>query len=205
MPTKDKRVDAYIAKSATFAQPILNHVRKLVHSAIPDVTETMKWSFPHFDYHGTVCSMAAFKEHCAFGFWKAKLMSDPAKILDQARQSAMGHFGRITSVKDLPSDKVMIAYLKEGAKLNEDGVKLPPRKKATKTELEVPVYFMTALKKNKTALSAFETFPPSHKREYVEWITEAKTEETRERRLLTTIEWLAQGKSRNWKYERKSK
>ena len=200
MVNKDKRVDAYIARSATFAKPILSHIRGLVHKALPGVAETMKWSFPHFDYHGTVCSMAAFKEHCAFGFWKAAIMSDPEKILD--RRNAMGHFGRITKLQDLAPDKILIAYMKEAAKLNEEGVKLPPRKKVDRSNMKIPVYFMSALKKNKNALDAFEQFSPSHKHEYVEWVTEAKTEETKTRRLTTAVEWISKGKARNWKYAR---
>jgi uncharacterized protein YdeI (YjbR/CyaY-like superfamily) len=203
MPNTDKRVDAYIAKSAPFAEPILKHLRDLVHTAVPEVEEKMKWSFPHFDHHGMMCSMAGFKEHCAFGFWKASIMSDPKEILGEASESAMGHFGRITSLKDLPSDKTLIAYIKEAAKLNEDGVKLPPRPRMAKKHLDVPGYFMSALKKNKKALKTFEAFTTSHKREYVEWVTEAKTDETRERRLATAIEWLAEGKQRNWKYAKK--
>ena len=202
MPKTDRRVDAYIAKSASFAQPILNHVRDLVHKAVPDVEETIKWGFPNFEHHGVMCSIAAFKEHCAFGFWKASLMSDPAKVLGERREKAMGHFGRIGNLKDLPPDKVLIAYLKEAAQLNEDGVKAPPRKKAAKKELSVPGYLTAALKKNKKALAAFEEFSPSHRREYVAWLEEAKTDETRTKRLTTAIEWIAKGKSRNWKYER---
>ena len=203
MPTNDKRVDAYIAKSAPFARPILTHIRKLVHTAVSDVEETMKWSFPHFDYHGMMCSMAAFKEHCAFGFWKASIMSDPNKILGEAAESAMGHFGRITSLEDLPSDKILIAFVKEAATLNEDGVKLPLRQKVAKKEIEIPDFFMSPLKKNKKALKTFGGFSNSHKREYVEWVTEAKTEETREKRLAAAIEWMAEGKTRNWKYVKK--
>jgi uncharacterized protein YdeI (YjbR/CyaY-like superfamily) len=201
MPTRDPRVDAYIAKSAAFAQPILKHIRKLVHSAVPDVEERRKWSFPHFDHKGMMCSMAAFKEHCAFGFWKASIMSDPKKILD--RENAMGHFGRITSLRDLPSDKVVIAYIKEAAKLNDDNVKLPPRRKAVGKGFKVPAYFMSALKMNKKALAAFNEFSLSHKREYVTWVTESKTEETRRKRLATSIRWIAEGKTRDWKYTRK--
>lgn len=130
MGTNDPRVDAYIAKSAEFARPILEHLRALVHKACPDVQETMKWSFPHFDYKGIVCSMASFKHHCAFGFWKASLMKDPHKILSS--DEAMGHLGKITSLNDLPSDRVMIAYIKEAAALNEAGVKVSRPKPAAK-------------------------------------------------------------------------
>ena len=202
MPTTDRRVDAYIAKSASFAQPILSHLRDLVHKAVPDVVETIKWGFPNFEHHGVMCNVAAFKEHCTFGFWKASLMSDPAKILGERNLKAMGHFGRITSLKDLPPDKVLIAYMKEAARLNEDGVKAPPRRKAAKKELTIPNDLTVALKKNKKALAAFEEFSPSHKREYVEWLEDAKTDQTRTKRLTTAIEWIAEGKSRNWKYER---
>ena len=131
MATKDKRIDAYIAKSADFAKPILTHIRELVHKACPDVEETMKWSFPHFDYKGAMmCSMASFKQHCAFSFWKASLMKDADKFVGMAKSEvAMGHMGRITSVKDLPSDKVMLSYLKEAMRLNDENVKLPSKEK----------------------------------------------------------------------------
>lgn len=127
MPGKDERIDIYIEKSALFAKPILEHIRGLVHKACPDVEETWKWSFPHFDYMGsTLCSMAAFKEHCAFGFWKSSIMSDPDKIFEDIK-SAMGNLGRIKSLLDLPSDKILIKYIKEAAKLNKEGIKLPPK------------------------------------------------------------------------------
>jgi len=202
MVKKDNRVDLYIAKAKPFAQPILNHLRALVHQACPDVEESIKWSFPNFEYKGIFCSMAAFKEHCSFGFWKASLMKDAEKLKDN-QQSAMGHAGKIKSLKDLPSDKIVMGWIKEAAKLNEDGIKLPPRKKTEFKDLDVPDYFLKAVSKNKKALVIFEKFPPSHKKEYVQWITEAKTEDTRNRRRNTAIEWIAEGKGRNWKYEKK--
>lgn len=197
MPTVDPRVDAYIEKSADFAKPVLNHIRKLVHKACPDIIETMKWSFPHFDHKGTVCSMASFKQHCAFGFWKQSLLEQD---VFPAEKTAMGSFGRITSLKDLPSDKVMISLIQQAVELNEKGIKVQ-RKQAEKKELIVPDDLKKALSKNKAAKTAFERFSPSHKREYVMWIEEAKTEPTRNKRLATTVEWLSEGKSRNWKYE----
>jgi uncharacterized protein YdeI (YjbR/CyaY-like superfamily) len=197
MPTVDPRVDAYIEKSADFAKPILNYIRKLVHKACPDIVETMKWSFPHFDHKGTVCSMASFKQHCAFGFWKQSLLEQDAF---PAEKTAMGSFGRITSLKDLPSDKVMISLMQQAVELNEKGIKVQ-KKPAVKKELVVPDDLTKALAKNKAAKMAFEKFSPSHKREYVMWIEEAKTEPTRNKRLATTVEWLSEGKSRNWKYE----
>lgn len=206
MGKKDNRVDAYIAKSADFAKPILNHLRELTHKACPEVEETIKWGFPNFDYKGPLCSMAAFKQHMAFGFWKAKLLNDPKGYLGERSNQggeAMGNLGRIESIKDLPPDKVIIDFIKQAKKLNDEGVKLPPRKKVEHKELVVPDYFTKALTKNKKALQRFEAFPPSHKREYLQWITEAKSEETRNRRMETALEWIAEGKGRNWKYERK--
>lgn len=203
MIQKDKRIDAYILKSADFAKPILNHLRSLVHNACPKVEETIKWGFPHFDYKGMMCSMAAFKQHCAFGFWKTALMKDAKEMISQ-NEYAMGHMGKIRSLKDLPPDKKITAWIKEAMKLNDDDVKLPERKKRdANKEIEIPGVLQKALDKNKTAATTFTSFSPSHKREYIEWITEAKTEETKNKRTATTIEWLKEGKSRNWKYERK--
>jgi len=204
MPAKDPRIDLYISKSAEFAKPILIHLRELVHTACPDVQETIKWSFASFDYKGPMCSMASFKQHCAFGFWKASLMKDKSLVSNAESESAMGHYGKITSLKDLPSDKKIIAHIKEAMMLNEKGIKLPPRKVTmAKKEIVVPAYFLKLLKKNKKAFTTFESFSPSHKREYVEWITEAKTDETKNRRMETAIEWISVGKSRNWKYIKK--
>jgi uncharacterized protein YdeI (YjbR/CyaY-like superfamily) len=204
MPTKDPRIDLYISKSAEFAKPILIHLRELIHIACPDVRETIKWSFASFDYKGPMCSMASFKQHCAFGFWKASLMKDKTLVANAESESAMGHYGKITSLKDLPSDKKIIAHIKEAMILNDKGIKLPPRKVTrAKKEIIVPVYFLKQLKKNKKAFTTFEGFSPSHKREYVEWITEAKTDETKNRRMETAIEWMSAGKSRNWKYVKK--
>lgn len=200
MSTSDQRIDAYISKAEVFARPILLHLRQLVHKACPDITETMKWSFPHFEYKGVVCSMASFKQHCAFGFWKASIMKDPHKILQTKNRGAMGHFDRITSIKDLPSDKIMMAYIKEAVALNEAGIKIPSKPKADPKTLDIPAYITTALMENKKATSVFEAFPYSHKKEYVEWITEAKTEPTRAKRIATMLEWLEEGKDRNWKY-----
>ena len=197
MPKEDPRVDAYIAKAADFAQPILKHLRKVVHTACPDVQETLKWSMPHFDYKGMLCGMAAFKQHCTFGFWKGELIFGNRK----EEEEAMGQFGRLTNLSDLPSDRVLVGYVKKAVELNDAGIKKekPPRPKVRK-ELAVPDYFIAALKKNKKALTTFEGFTYSHKKEYLEWITEAKREETRAQRIKTAIEWMSQGKSRHWKY-----
>ena len=200
----DARIDAYIAKAAEFAQPILTHLRQLVHKACPEATETVKWGMPFFESNGAIlCNMAAFKEHCSFGFWNASLMKDPESILQVKDKGAMGHFDRITSKKDLPSDKILLSYIKEAATLNARGIKKPaPAKKAPKAPLAMPPALTAALKKSKKAQATFEAFPPSHRREYIEWIIEAKTDETRDKRVATTIEWLTEGKSRMWKYKK---
>jgi uncharacterized protein YdeI (YjbR/CyaY-like superfamily) len=203
MSETDSRVDAYIEKAAPFAKPVLLKLRKLIFLACPDVKETIKWSFPNYVVHGSVfCSMASFKEHCAFGFWKASLLSDPEGILQVKNKNAMGHLDRIGSVKDLPADRILVAYLKEAVLLNKNKIKVARPKAAPKKELPVPNGLAVALKKNKKASAFFEEFSPSARREYIEWITEAKTEETLNKRLATTIEWLAEGKSRHWKYKK---
>ena len=200
MGKKDARIDAYIAGAADFAKPILNHIRKLVHRACPAVEETLKWGFPHFDYKGMMCSMASFKHHCTLGFWKSALIlgDDAAKV----EEEAMGQFGRITKISDLPGEKRLIGYIKEAVRLNDEGIKLPRKARAReKKELVVPADFVAALRKNGKALATFESFTYSHKKEYVEWITEARREEARKTRSETAIAWIAQGKSRHWKYQ----
>lgn len=198
MGTRDARVDAYVAKSADFAKPILIHIRETVHGACPDVEESWKWSFPTFMYKGILCSMAAFKQRCTFGFWKGALVLGA----DANNADAMGQFGRITSMADLPSKKSLAGYVRKAAALNDAGVKVvrTSTRRAPKPPAKVPADLAAALKKNKKAQATFEGLSPSHKREYIEWITEAKREETCARRLKTAIEWLAEGKPHNWKY-----
>lgn len=203
MGKKEKAIDAYIAKSADFAKPILNHLREIVHKACPTVEEKMKWSMPHFDYKGEMmCGFAAFKQHASFGFWKAALMKDPILLETAKTEVAMGHLGKLTSIKDLPSDKKLTAWIKEAMELNDKGIKVV-KKPVVKTELVVPDYFIKALAKNKKAQKVWDAFPYSHKKEYLQWITEAKTEATRDSRMATAFEWMAEGKGRNWKYEKK--
>ena len=203
MGTRDPRIDAYIERSADFARPVLEHLREVVHTACPEVEETMKWSFPHFMYNGILCSMSSFKQHCAFGFWRGEVIGERGG--DRARE-AMGQFGRITSLADLPPDETLIAYIHQAMKLNEPGAnpaaRSRPNAKHPKPELAVPDYLTAALEANPTARSTFEGFSPSHRREYVEWLVDAKSEETRSRRLAMALEWLAEGKPRNWKYIR---
>lgn len=202
MANIDPRVDDYIDKAADFAKPILVHLRHVIHRACPDVKEVIKWSFPNFEYRGSIlCNMAAFKQHCSFGFWLASQMSDPENLIQTVgEKSSMGHFGQIKTIQDLPSDQVLIRYIKEAMALNEKGVKVKKVESVAPKEIETPAYFLDALKQSSSALIAYEKFSPSHKREYVEWITEAKTEATRNKRIATALEWIAEGKSRNWKY-----
>jgi hypothetical protein len=196
---RDSRVDAYIAKSAPFAQPMLKHFREAVHEACPEVTETIKWSVPSFEYKGPFCGMAAFKKHVMFGFWKHQLLAD---LIPKSDHRAFGQYGRITSMDDVPSRAHIIRLVKAAKKLNDNDVKVPRPAGARKPPVRVPPYFRTALKKSAKARDAFEKFSPSHKREYVEWITEAKSAETRDRRVAQAVEWIAEGKSRNWKYQK---
>ncbi|HEX8031316.1 MAG TPA: YdeI/OmpD-associated family protein [Vicinamibacterales bacterium] len=197
MPKKDPRVDAYIKKAQPFAQPILAHLRKVVHAAVPDVEETMKWSSPHFDYKGMFCGLSAFKEHVGFGFWKSALLKEH---LPGSGMSAAGQFGRITTLKDLPSDKELTRILKIAKKLNDDEVKAPSIRKGPRPALKAPPDLLAALSKNNKALATFEGFPPGQRREYIAWILEAKQAATRANRLKTAVEWMAEGKARNWKY-----
>ena len=196
MGKKDPRIDAYIAKSADFAKPILKRIRALVHEGCPEVVETIKWGSPHFEHHGMLCGMAAFKEHCAFGFWNRAL-----KIPDANPDAAMGQFGRLSSPADLPKDEVMLRYVREAARLNAAGEKVGPIRRERKP-LPVPKELTAALQKKPGALAKFEAFSPSQRREYSEWIVEAKTDATREKRLATSVQWIGQGKTRMWKYRR---
>jgi uncharacterized protein YdeI (YjbR/CyaY-like superfamily) len=201
MLKKDPRIDAYIARAAPFARPILRHLRAIVHRGWPEVRETIKWGSPHFDYKGPIAGMAAFTRHCAFGFWKGELIFGEKAEANEA----MGHFGRIERRSDLPNDEVLLGYVRKAVELNEAGIK---RRQATRNkgprELAVPSDLALALQRNPKAGRTFENFSYSKRKDYIEWITEAKRPETRRQRLRTTLEWLVAGKSRNWKYERKT-
>jgi uncharacterized protein YdeI (YjbR/CyaY-like superfamily) len=201
------KVDAYIAKSQPFAQPILEHIRQLVHKACPGVEETIKWSRPFFEYKGAILgNMSAFKEHCSFGFWGEEI----AAVLREQRllqPDAMGSLGRITSVEDLPPAKQLLSLLRQAVDFIDSGQYTSPIAarqrvvKAPKAAPEAPPAFAKALKANKKAAAAFTSFSPSCKREYVEWIADAKRDETRDKRIATAIEWISEGKQRNWKYQ----
>jgi uncharacterized protein YdeI (YjbR/CyaY-like superfamily) len=205
--TFDSRIDAYIAKSRPFAQPILIHLRELVHKACPTVVETMKWSRPFFEYKGVILgNMSAFNEHCSFGFWGEEI----AAVLREAnllQPDAMGSLGRLTRVENLPAHKQMLSLLRQAAAFIDSGQYTSPIAarnkvvKAPKPAVEAPPEFSRALKANKKASAAFTAFSPSCKREYVEWIADAKREETRDKRIATAIEWISEGKQRQWKYQ----
>jgi uncharacterized protein YdeI (YjbR/CyaY-like superfamily) len=202
MEKYDPRVDAYIEKAADFAKPILLHIRQLVHGTAPQVTETIKWGMPFFDYKGPVCQIASFKQHCAFGFWKATLLNDPHGLIN-AGEAAAGSFGKLTSMADLPSDEILVDFINQAISLNETGVKGNMKTPAgtPKAEISMPDEFASALSAEPQTLANFENFSPSQKREYLEWITEAKTDATRDKRIQTAVEWIAEGKTRHWKYK----
>jgi uncharacterized protein YdeI (YjbR/CyaY-like superfamily) len=197
MPTRDPRIDAYIANAAPFAQPILERLREAVHAACPECEETLKWRSPSFLYRGAIlCGMAAFKEHAMFGFWKGALIDTGGP-----KEAAMGQFGRLTSVADLPAKRELARYIRQAMALEDAGVKTPRTKTGKpKPSPEPPEDLVRALARDKRARATFEGLSPSHRREYVEWILEAKREETRKRRLAQAVAWLAEGKPRNWKY-----
>ena len=205
--TMNPKVDTYLAKAQPFAQPILEHLRELVHKACPEVEETIKWSRPFFEYRGAIlCNMSAFKEHCSFGFWGEEI----GAVLREAqalRSGSMGSLGRITSLKDLPSDKLMLGWIRQAAAFVDSGQYTSPIAarhkvvKSPKAAPEMPAEWASALQKNKKAAAVFAAFSPSCKREYIDWIADAKRVETRDKRIATALEWIAEGKQRNWKYQ----
>jgi uncharacterized protein YdeI (YjbR/CyaY-like superfamily) len=196
MSKRDPRIDAYIEKSPAFARPILAHLREIVHASCPGVVETLKWSHPSFEYQGLLCGFAAFQRHCTFGFWKHDLVLDG----DTRAREAMGSFGRITNLGDLPSRALLGRYVKKAMRLNEQGVKVVRPKPAPKKPIRAHPVLKAALAGNKKAQATFEAFSPSHRREYLEWIAEAKGDDTRARRVSQAVAWMAEGKPRNWKY-----
>lgn len=189
--------DAYIAKAAPFARPILTHLRHVVHRACPEVEEAMKWSMPFFVYRGNLCHMAAFKAHCAFGFWRGKEMQD---LPHDVGGEGMGHLGRITSVDDLPPRRRLTALIKAAMKL-ADGKRAPARPARVKAPLDMPDDLARALDGRAAAAKHFNAFSPSAQRDYIEWVVEAKRAPTRSARIATALDWIAEGKSRHWKYQ----
>ncbi|HVL67422.1 MAG TPA: YdeI/OmpD-associated family protein [Vicinamibacterales bacterium] len=189
-------MDAYIANARPFARPILKELRRRMHAAHPEISEEIKWRAPAFMYKGILANMAAFTQHAAFGFW-----DQMSGVSDKAHEAA-GQFGRLQSVDDLPSERRFATLVGQAIARRDAGIR-PKREKTTpKGPLEVPEDLIAALRKNRKALATFEALRPSHQREYVQWITEAKQEATRQRRLATTIDWLSEGKSMNWRYEK---
>ncbi|HEX5068967.1 MAG TPA: YdeI/OmpD-associated family protein [Vicinamibacterales bacterium] len=198
MSTRDPRIDAYIANARADAQPLLKEIRAAVHAGCPDVSETLKWRTPTFEHKGIMLGMAAFKSYTTMGFWKSKLMRQRLSASDQ---KALEQAGQVKVGEALPPRPALVRLVKVAAALNEEGV-VQPRVMRKKAPLKTPAYLTAALRKNPVALARFTAFPPSHRREYIEWIVDAKQEATRERRMAQAIEWIADGKARNWKYER---
>lgn len=199
MGSRDPRIDAYIAGAAAFARPILDYLRDTVHAYCPEVEEAVKWGSPYFAYRGRLlCGMAGFKQHCSFGFWKGEL------VVADGSSEAMGQFGRIASLDQAPAKEELGRYIRLAMQLNDADVSTPRRGKAAvaRPPTELPDDLAAALQRNRKAAAVFAAFAPSQRREYVEWITEAKRAETRSRRLAQTIEWVAQGKPRHWKYKK---
>ena len=198
---KSRAVDEYISNAADFAQPILKRLRNLMHKACPKIEETIKWGVPHFEYKGMVAGMAAFKRHASFGFWNRRLLADPDGLFKPPAKLGMGG-RRIESMADLPSDAVLIRYMKAAVALNEQGIREPRAAHPRKPPPRAPSDLVAALRKNARAKATYEGFSNTKRRDYVEWITEAKQAQTRKQRLATAVEWMAEGKARNWKYER---
>lgn len=198
MGRKDERITAYIQDAPPFARPILRHLRAVVHEACPAVEETLKWKMPSFEYKGLLCGMAAFKQHAVFGFWKGKLIVDTK---GRSVEQAMGQFGCLTSVKDLPAKRVLVGYVKKAMELNEAGTTMRRAPRA-KPALRMPADLKSALEKSRRAEARWDELPPGARRDYLEWVLEAKQPATRARRIATTVEWVAAGKKRNWKYAR---
>ncbi len=196
MGTRDKRIDAYIARSAEFARPILKHLREVVHATCPDVVETLKWSHPSFEHEGLLCGMAAFKQHAVFGFWKHELIVGD----DSKAREAMGSFGCLRTLADLPPKRTLAGYIRKAVRLNDEGVVAPRRKTRPKRPVPMHPKLRAALARNRKARATFDAFPPGQQRDYLEWVAEARGEDTRQRRIAQAVLWMSQGKPRNWKY-----
>jgi uncharacterized protein YdeI (YjbR/CyaY-like superfamily) len=197
MAATDPRIDAYIARQADFARPILEHLRRVIREAAPEAEETIKWGMPHFTVAGRILAgMAGFKAHATFGLWQAKEVLGETGV----KREAMGQFGRLSAISDLPDEEALKALIRQAADAAKAGP--PPRtKKPPKPEAPVPEELAAALAANAAAQATFDAFPPSCRREYAEWVAEAKRPETRAKRVAQAVEWMGQGKRRNWKYE----
>jgi len=198
----DHRIDLYIENSQDFAKPILEYLRELVHNYCPDCEETIKWGFPHFIYQDKIlCAMSAFKAHAAFGFWLENEMQSMRSLIKEREKNSMFQLGKLKSIDDLPSKEILITAIKEAMKLIEAGI-VVKKSKPNQSEVIIPDDFQQSLNETASALAYFETLTLSKKRDYVNWINEAKTADTRTKRINTSIEWLSEGKDRNWKYKK---
>jgi len=201
--TRNAKVDAYFKQAEGFAKPILMHLREIIHAACPDVIEDIKWSIPHFEYRGDIlCIFAAYKNHCSFTYYKDALMKDARLRANSGLPAAKRFMGKLTSIADLPSDVDLTSWTKEAMALNEKGVKLPPRESKNPKEVAMPAAFAAKLKSNKKIKAIFESKSPSFRKEYNAWIGDAKTKETRDKRIVEALSWIAEGKGRFWKYSK---
>jgi len=201
---KNPKVDAYILNTAPFAQPILNELRATLETAEPELEETIKWGFPCFTFQSKlICSFSAYKNHCVFRFWQGSNLKDSAGILTKVGETEMGELSKIKNLEDLPNSEILINYIREAIELS--------KKKSTKTivsekkiTIDLKSYDLQEIFSSfPKQAEKFDTFSPSHRKEYISWINEAKTEDTKLKRIKTMMEWLLEGKSRNWKYEKK--
>lgn len=197
------KFDEYNAKSADFAKPIMEHLRRIIHETCPDVEEIIKWGIPHFDYHGDMmCIFAAYKNHCSFSIWKAALITNPKLKENIKPGQTMGNMDKIKSLSDLPDKETLIAYVKEAMALNENGIKIVKPKSEKPKVIQVPDYFSEILDTYPKIKEVFESKSPSFRKDYLVWIIDAKTEATRQSRIEQALEWIAEGKGRFWKYNK---
>jgi uncharacterized protein YdeI (YjbR/CyaY-like superfamily) len=195
--SRDPRVDAYIARAQPFARPILEHVRERLHAVLPKAEETLKWSMPAYTLDGKIVLIAAaFKAHTALNFWRGQELRGSAAGAD-----AMGQFGKIASLADLPPDKELDALIRKAAELTASAPAPRKAKHAPKPPPDLHPEFAAALKVAPKAMATLDSFPPSARRDYLEWVAEAKQDATRQKRIATSIEWLSEGKRRHWKYQ----
>jgi uncharacterized protein YdeI (YjbR/CyaY-like superfamily) len=207
MPRFNPQFDEYQAAASEFARPIMAHLRKLVHAQCPEVVEQIKWGIPHFDYKGEMlCIFAGYKNHCAFTFWKESLMSDARLKANPDAKAAKRFMGKLTALSDLPPDGELIAFIQEAMALNDQGVKIAPRRDArpaSAADIAIPDAFAEQLSRHAQTNEVFQSKSPSFRKEYIVWIADAKTDQTRQKRIDEALEWIAEGKGRFWKYEKK--
>lgn len=195
--SRDARIDAYLDRAQPFAQAILTRVRERVHAVLPEIEETVKWSAPAYTLGGKIILItAAFKSHAAINFWRGQ------EIRDGANEDGMGQFGKLKSIGDLPPDGELDALIRKAAELAHSAPTPRKTKHQPKPAPEMHPDFAAALDRSAKAKAALESFPPSARRDYLEWVADAKQDDTRAKRIATAVEWLSEGKRRNWKYEK---